>query len=697
MFGMHNISVDKLRKAIKQGGFAAPSMGVVDSKNGIYSDYGEITLIPKAEKLAKRTGKNAGTFTADAWTPTYPQVERIMNKKGENVFNTDMNEKLGDVDNGIYSNIRESWNGYLSSGDVRDGLYWHYLFDKGMNPETIYQTGKYDNDITNEVMRISDNGNKTDDTDKEVAELIKLMNKATGKDNDVDAQREKLKARIESAEKQGNHLLVALKKKRLEELEGVENFYIAADFVNDVVRNNRKNGKVDVHDTMRAAKKKVEDNKKLSDDFPSWLDKKTDEYGVEEMLYNGTTPSGKPKNIPNTIDNAVKLMKKQGVAGGYTAFGSELGVFIAKNSPEVNTLAAMKNAKDKLIPFGDERHNQIKDKITKEFFELSDEIRVGSNNRYAFDDSGVSRMVELTDHKGNEKEYLKKAYNIEVSDEWMDRYNKLLDTIKKDYKVFYFETKFMRPYGLDEFEKAIVPSDTPSDVVDALKKAGIDVSSYERGNAEDRQKVTMDAINSSDNIRFSLKAEKEKIVADAKANGTYMTAPNGEKTKLDAEQWATVRTTNFKNWFGDWENEPENASKVVDENGEPMVVWHGRSAEFNTFEKKEGVRFIMGLEDKVKAEGFFFSPDKGLAEEFASNSSRHRGGKANVVPCFLNIRRPMDLTGEDYDRIYEDVTGWEYMVGMDTQDNLWGIMDEEFPFGNHTAQQVFYVLLAKLL
>ena len=514
MFGMHNISVDKLRKAIKQGGFAAPSMGVVDSKNGIYSDYGEITLIPKAEKLAKRTGKNAGTFTADAWTPTYPQVERIMNKQGEKAFNTDMNVKLGDVDNDIYSNVRESWKGYLSSGDVRDGLYWHYLFDKGMNPETIYQTGKYDNDITNEVMRISDNDNKTDYTDKEVAELIQLMNKATGKDNDVDAQREKLKARIASAEKKGNHLLVALKKKRLAELEGVENFYIAADFVNDVVRNNRKNGKVDVHKTMDAAKEKVENDKKLSDGFPSWLDKKTEEYGVEEMLYNGTTPSGKPKYIPNTIENAVKLMKKQGVAGGYTAFGSELGVFIAKNSPEVNTLAAMKNAKDKLIPFGDERHNQIKDKITKEFLELSDEIRVGSNNRYAFDDSGVSRMVELTDHKGNEKEYLKKAYNVEVSDKWMDRYNKLLDTIKKDYKVFYFETKFMRPYGLDEFEKAIVPNDTPSDVVDALKNAGIDVSSYERGNAEDRQKVTMDAINSSDNIRFSLAGERGAAAAD---------------------------------------------------------------------------------------------------------------------------------------------------------------------------------------
>lgn len=656
MFGMHNISIDKLRKAIKQGGFAAPSMGVVDSKNGIYSDYGEITLIPKAEKLAKRTGKNAGTFTADAWTPTYPQVERIMNKQGEKAFNTEMNEKLGDVDNGIYSNIRESWKGYFSSGDVRDGLYWHYLFDKGMNPETIYQTGKYDNDITNEVMRISDNGSKTDYTDEEVAELIQLKNKATGEDNDVEAMREKLKARIASAEKKGNHLLAALKKKRLAELEGVENFYIAADFVNDVVRNNRKNGKVDVHDTMSVAKEKVENDKKLSADFPSWLDKKTEEYGVEEMLYNGTTPSGKPKYIPNTIDNAVKLMKKQGVAGGYTAFGSELGVFIAKNSPEVNTLDAMKNAKDKLIPFGDERHNQIKDKITKEFLELSDEIRVGSNNRYAFDDSGVSRMVELTDHKGNEKEYLKKAYNVEVSDEWMDRYNKLLDTIKKDYKVFYFETKFMRPYGLDEFEKAIVPSDTPSDVVDALKKAGIDVSSYERGNAEDRQKVTMDAINSSDNIRFSLKEEKEKIIADAKANGTYMTAPNGEKTKLDAEQWATVRTANFKNWFGDWENDPENASKVVDENGEPLVVYHGttndetksvwneKTKSYDTSHEPFTVfkREVDGLPNS----GLFFNSSEDNAYEYGYNN----------YAVYLSAKNPLviDCKGSLYNSIKHD-------------------------------------------
>ena len=177
--------------------------------------------------------------------------------------------------------------------------------------------------------------------------------------------------------------------------------------------------------------------------------------------------------------------------------------------------------------------------------------------------------------------------------------------------------------------------------------------------------------------KFSLKSEKAKIIADAKKNGTFLKAPNGKDSKLSEEKWATVRTGNFKKWFGDWEKDPENASKVVDENGEPLVVYHGRSTDFNTFEHKEGVRFIMGLEDKVKSEGFFFSPNKEFAAEYASNASRHRGGKANIVPCFLDIRKPMDLTAENYDETYEDVTGWEYQVGMDSQSTLWDMMDEE--------------------
>ena len=51
----------------------------------------------------------------------------------------------------------------------------------------------------------------------------------------------------------------------------------------------------------------------------------------------------------------------------------------------------------------------------------------------------------------------------------------------------------------------------------------------------------------------SLSDEERQIVETAKANDTYMKALNGKPTNLSEKQWAQVRTTAFKNWFGDWE------------------------------------------------------------------------------------------------------------------------------------------------
>ena len=61
------------------------------------------------------------------------------------------------------------------------------------------------------------------------------------------------------------------------------------------------------------------------------------------------------------------------------------------------------------------------------------------------------------------------------------------------------------------------------------------------------------------NIRYSREAfpataeERSGIEREAKANGTWLKAPNGKPSKLTPEQWVTVRTRAFKEWFGDWE------------------------------------------------------------------------------------------------------------------------------------------------
>jgi hypothetical protein len=86
-------------------------------------------------------------------------------------------------------------------------------------------------------------------------------------------------------------------------------------------------------------------------------------------------------------------------------------------------------------------------------------------------------------------------------------------------------------------------------------------------------------------------------------------APNGKPSNLDEKQYNTVRTPQFKDWFGDWENDPANASKFVDENGEPQVVYHGTNVEFDQFDLEQK-RF--GVHDK----GIFFTPELSAAKQY---------------------------------------------------------------------------------
>lgn len=87
--------------------------------------------------------------------------------------------------------------------------------------------------------------------------------------------------------------------------------------------------------------------------------------------------------------------------------------------------------------------------------------------------------------------------------------------------------------------------------------------------------------------RSFVEKEKASIKRKALSDGSLMKAPNGADTHLTEDQWLTVRTQAFRNWFGDWENDPGNASKVVDENGEPLVVYRNTADGFTVFSKGE--------------------------------------------------------------------------------------------------------------
>ena len=118
---------------------------------------------------------------------------------------------------------------------------------------------------------------------------------------------------------------------------------------------------------------------------------------------------------------------------------------------------------------------------------------------------------------------------------------------------------------------------------------------------------------------------KEKAIAD----GTFMKAPNGKPTNLNERQWLQVRTKNFKNWFGDWENDKANASKVVDENDEPLVVYHGTTTPDIT---------IFDLDKTQSGRAFWFANMEAQKGVFYLDQNDEN---LIMMPLFVNMRTPL--------------------------------------------------------
>lgn len=123
----------------------------------------------------------------------------------------------------------------------------------------------------------------------------------------------------------------------------------------------------------------------------------------------------------------------------------------------------------------------------------------------------------------------------------------------------------------------------------------------------------------------------EAIRKQYEGTDKWLKAPNGEDTNLTEQQWLQVRTDSFKKWFGDWENDPEEASKVVDKNGEPLAVSHSTHNVFDEFIYKQKI------DAGWLGAGFYFFGDRSLDGQYGSH----------VMECFLNIREPYLATYEE--------------------------------------------------
>lgn len=511
--GVHNITEEKLLKAIKQGGLANPSVAVIDSSKQNHENYGDISLILPSDKVAKRTGKNAGTWQGDAWTPTYPQVERQMSNKGAAKASKDVSSVPGDM----YREVRRGLDRWLDGGEANSAMAYMFLNEKGVAPEPKKIQHKFSDDVYNELKSITAGDFNIYGIGKADAQKVLDMYIDAKFDGDKDLYEEKTKAWLErnksivdAGNKGGMRYTIAKENVELYDEYGF-NYKSVQTFVRDVEYDHRNTG-VDMNATLNDVEDYIKTNN-LTDEFNTWLEGKEKEYGIKEVIFDGFTPSGNRRYVPNTLENVSKIMKKQG-RNGATGISVSFQNFAASLMPSYGTLKDIRSKKG-LLTSDHEDLDKFNEKWSNVFFELGMKCQPDATG--TFDDYGLARLSEAA-KTSDPQAYLKKEYNVDFSDEDMKRLKEMVKAIKEESPAMYFETKFERPVGFNEFSSAVVPTTASDEVKQALKNAGVQIYEYDKEKEGDRNRAFNEAINSSDNIRFSLKAMMEKPEGWKQAN-----------------------------------------------------------------------------------------------------------------------------------------------------------------------------------
>lgn len=510
--GVHNITEEKLRKALKLGGFANPSLAVIDTNKTGHDNFGEISFIAPSALLDKRTGNTGGTWITDAYTQRYPSVEREMSEKGYRKFE-DWVDSL-DYPSGAKAEIERQAKDALSDNnapawelmylkekgidikeyDSRIDYRWKEIISDHPTAEDILNSMKTDPELNEKVTSLAKHAIIHPTWEKVSLEVRRKMYKETGvKASPINPQ----------VRKQTKEIFERDYAPTLLNKDGSPRKKDVKKVVEDIVKEHNDTKKYDFYLSKVKASNYVNKNG-LYDDYIRWQENKLDEFGTKNRIFRGYTRDGSRKYVPETLENVSKAMREEadGQTNGseYTSFGS----FIAKLASRVDSTDEMRANKDKL--------SSNKDK--EEFYEKWSDVYYDLA-KFLYNDVfyGEQRLHDIV-LQSDPKKYAKKEYGITLTPTFMKKLDALKNAVQTELKSAYFETKYNRPLRLNEFAAAVIPDNLGKDVRKGIENAGLPMYDYDPNKEGDRSRAFNEAINSSDNIRFSLAGVRGAAAAD---------------------------------------------------------------------------------------------------------------------------------------------------------------------------------------
>lgn len=617
LMAVHNISVDKLESALELGGFPMPSIAITNANMG-HAGYGEISLVFGKESVDPSDSRNK-VYSGDAWTPTFPQIGYKLNDKKTNEIYKCANE-VGSLP--LFNPVHFHPDNYEGKIDRRGdaSLVDHFKEDYGAKQMYLAEKGNAVRAfVQHEVQKYS----------PEKVSLYKKILETIGlerlKNDSLDSVKSDLTA-------------LGINGKSPKYYERI--ILCAIDYA--------EHGNSKIENDIDATEQEI-DKRIDGKSFSSWL----------ENLFNGVvekkgirnerdrfTPSGNSRKWESlydavTLDNVIRSMQQQSKKGGEGFFNSSIFGASTKELPSID--AVRREAKLRINSIPNEKMEKAKGRIIERLEKVRiPSVEKGVADAFDFVDNVISAVSASHSPSGIYK-YLHAYY----PDMTMDAAKEISDIVGEIQKMSakYFEAKPYRAVGFDEVRAAVVPNDVPREIIDGLRKRGVKVVSYEKGNEQER-KDALSSVTREMDIRFQIKGKDE---VDAE-NGERHRNADEEVTELDKRYMAAVKR-------GDMATAQRMVNEAARRSGYfPGSNYQGTSA-FNGSAPYGNGYFITPEERKEAFENDEFDGDTTLADyvtggidpmnlDFLLSENNYRHSDAARKEAIDNIREVVRTKGQ---------------------------------------------------
>lgn len=511
----HNLTVANLMHAARLGGIPVPSLAIVKADDPLLN-FGEITLIGRKEMADPRGYARTRVFGADIYSPRYPRVEHHIEQSTFDRLRADFKGAEAATNSTIDTDAIQRKG--AAAFENEPAVMWQFLTDRGVAPKVVMKEPI--DPLTLERYRIA--GLEPYFGNKDVQAL----------QHDRDFQKKAYAIYKQDREKLGR---------------AVEPFDALTDSVRRGLSFELAHAMGTILDSPKANPYATREALRIqvladySEEFIDYTQQLMLALDANERIFKGFTPAGKRRYVPHSLENVVKILKRD-LRGGesmHNIYG--VGQLRAKFTPQFKSMAAIRNAQHRLV--SDEEFEAAKAEIEHAFETLSSALEPYYNSQNLRSDT-VMALIEDTPKMGFARAAKEYGFEDVPADVREDVYQ--FTSQLANMPTEYFEAKILREVDIAEFKAAVVPESTPQVVIDLLEGRGLAVSKYKKDEAYPskqgprRAAIKAAAEQYAENVLFQETIDNETGQPDEAPPFFSALTQQIEKAKITvapAEQW----------------------------------------------------------------------------------------------------------------------------------------------------------------